>query len=236
VALRGPFFAAPLALVMVLGFRARRDAGALIALSALVVSTAWCLLCLAKIGSASNYFLEPCVAAVIVLARADLPPLSPRARASLAAAALVQLAWNGVATVKSAAGHIASAYAQRSAVAALRETCGSTLDDVVLADEPGLERMIDGRIVATPFQSTHLARRGRFPVDRWLADIARPEVTCLVMQDDLLERPPSDVRVEHDRFGPELRRALTAEFVLVTERAGLWIYRRRPSPERTGSP
>jgi hypothetical protein len=92
--------------------------------------------------------------------------------------------------------------------------------------------MMNGRIVATPFQSTHLARRGRFPLDAWLADVAHPSVACLVMQDGLLERPLDRVSVEHDRFGPDLRRALAARFHLVTLRGGYRIYRASDKDER----
>ena len=61
----------------------------------------------------------------------------------------------------------------------------------------------------------------------WLADLRRPEVKCVYMQDDLLERPLDQVSVAHDRFGPELRRALRDRFELVASEEGYFIYRLR---------
>lgn len=229
---RVPFFALPIGLALVCGWRARGDVGARIATAALATSTAWSLLTLAKIGSASNYFLEPMVAAVVVLARAPVPPLSARGRALLGAGCVVQALWTGIASIGSAVRETGLAFERARALAEARSTCGASPDQVVLADEPGLERMLNGRIVATPFQSTHLARRGRFSTEAWIADVSRPEVACLVMQDGLLERPEGEVSLAHDRFGPELRRALSDRFRLAGERGGYRIYRARVKEER----
>lgn len=228
---RVPFFVLPIGFALVAGVRARDDAGARIATAALATSAVWTLVSLAKIGSATNYFLEPMMCAVVVLARADVPPIAPRGRLALACACVAQGLWTGTASVRSALRETPRAFERARAIAAARELCGAGPDDVVLADEPGLERMLNGRIVQTPFQSTHLARRGKFPVDAWIADVRRPEAACLVMQDDLLERAPSEVDVAHDRFGPELRRALGERFRLAAERGGYRIYRARDKEE-----
>lgn len=222
---RLPFFVLPIGFALGCGWRARRDPGARIATAALATSIGWSLLCLAKIGSATNYFLEPMIAAAIVLARADVPPLSARGRTVLAGACVLQALWTGIASVKSAVKETGLAFERAQAVADARAICEVPESGVVLADEPGLERMLNGRVIATPFQSTHLARRGKLSLDAWIADVRRPEVGCLVMQDDLLERPLDRVSVAHDRFGPELRRVLASRFRLATERGGYRIYR-----------
>lgn len=223
---RVPFFVLPIGFAMVTGLSVRKDAGARIALGALVTSTAWSLLSLAKTGSATNYFLEPMLCAVVVLARADLPSFA-RSGVVLPIACIVQALWTGVASVKSATKEIALSFQRSDAIAKMRATCGAGERDVILADEPGIERMLNGRIVATPFQTTHLVRRGLFDEKIWLADIARPEVKCLYMQDDLLERPLDRVSVAHDRFGPELRRALRERFERVASDEGFYAYRLR---------
>lgn len=233
---RAPFFAFPLLGALYLGLRPPRDPGATVAGVALLTSVVWCVACLAKIGSASNYFLEPCVAAAIVIARVDLPAVGPTARLAFSLAALVQAAWNGTASVKSAIEHVRASPIRSATIASVRAACGARAEDVVIADEPGLELMMNGRIVATPFQSTHLARRGRFPQGAWIADVNRPEVKCLVMQSDLLSRPLSDVRIEHDAFGPELRRALADRFELAFERGGLFVYKVRANREANREP
>lgn len=223
---RGPFFLPPIAVALYAGLRRPNDPGARVATAALVTSTGWCLLCLSKIGSASNYWLEPMVAATVVIARVDLPSpdrASPPQRFAFAAWLLLQACWSGVASVRTSVERLSRDAEQRAFIDDARTLCRAG-DGLVLADEPGLEWMLDGRIVQTPFQSTHAARRGRFSEDAWVADVEHPAVRCLIMQDDLLERPVSEIDVDHDRFGPKLRRAMTGRFRRIASRAGLYLY------------
>lgn len=223
---RAPFFAVLFAVAFLLGVKNRADPGVAIALGALVSSVGWCFVSLAKTGSASNYFLEPCVAALVVVARAPAPDRTPIVVAALV---VLQALWTGVASVKSATSSIVSTRLRADAIAAAKAECRRTPSELVIADEPGLELMLNARIVQTPYQSTHLARAGRFPTAAWIADVTHPSVRCLVMQDDLLDRPLDLVDVEHDRFGPELRRALRDTFVKRGERDGIHVYERRPA-------
>ena len=216
LASRGPFVALPFAFVIGIGLRAR----AWVPLAALVTSLVWTIVSLAKIGSASNYLMEPCLAALAVIAVAPLPP----ARPFLVAAALVQGLYNGVANVRSALEHITTARAQAAALVRVRRGCSG----VVLADEPGLERMLNSRIIQTPFQSTHLAPKTPGLTEAWSSDVSRPEVTCLVMEDDLLARPLTAIDPVFDRFGVPLRQVLAGRFDLASRDGGYWIYRLRP--------
>jgi hypothetical protein len=216
---RGPFFAFPLGLAIVVGWRKREDPAVALALGALVTSTVWCIVSLAKIGSASNYFMEPLLCATVVLAWAA-PGLPGRL---VAAAICVQCAWVDVASVRSSLERIAKDRQAAAAVADARAACSG----VTIADEPGLEQMVDGRIVQTPFQSTHLVRAGKLGVADWVADVKHPNVHCVLMQDDLLDRPLDQVDVDHDRFPVELRRALRENYVKKAERGGISRYERR---------
>jgi hypothetical protein len=223
------FLGAPIAIAVAVGWRARRAGSTVvIAFGALVVSVAWTLVSLAKIGSATNYWMEPMVGACVVLSRAapSLPERSSLAWAA-AGAVLFQCLWTDMATLRSVPEALEEARVHAEFIGQVRAACRPAKDRVVLADEPGLERMLNGRIVTTPFQMTHLVRRGKVPLAPFLADVARPEAECLVMQDDLLDRPFAFVSVEHDRFGPELRRALAARFSRVEERGGWRLYRAR---------
>ncbi len=225
LALRLPFFGAPLLLALVIGYSGRKDAGTLIATCALGTSCAWTLLSLAKIGSASNYFLEPCVAALIVYARAPLPfVLTPRYKIAGFVFAAIQALWVSVAGIRSSVDEILSSPLRARAINDARDVCNAAPNDVVIADEPGLELMMNGRITATPFQFTHLARRGRLSTASWREDLKRSEITCLVMQDDLLERPLHEISLAHDRFDSELRQLLHQRFELRITRAGYWFY------------
>lgn len=222
------FVGGPLALVFFAAYRARSDDAARIALGALAMSTAWALVSLAKIGSASNYWMEPAVAGVVAVSRAPIRwPTRPSSAWSCAAGVLLQALWTGVGSVRSSIEGILVDRQEAVFMAHARADCGARDGDIVLADDPGFELMLNGRIVTTPFQMTHLARRGLYPLGPWIADIERPEIRCLVTQNDLLERPLDDVREADDHFVPELRRVLRAKFSLVEERAGLYLYTAR---------
>jgi hypothetical protein len=118
--------------------------------------------------------------------------------------------------VRSSVEAIVAARVHADLIARARTACGARAGEIVLADEPGLELMLNRRVVTTPFQMTHLAWSGRYPLEPWIADVERPDVRCLVMEDDLLERPLDDVRVAHD---------------LLVEQGGWRLYRAREPPD-----
>jgi hypothetical protein len=81
---RLPFFAALIGFAAWCGFHERSSINTRVTLSALAASVFWTLLLLAKTGSASNYWMEPCVAALIVFRKVprrvchpSLQPLQP---------------------------------------------------------------------------------------------------------------------------------------------------------------
>jgi hypothetical protein len=90
--------------------------------------------------------------------------------------------------------------------------------------------MLNGRVVATPFQTSYLVRHGKFPLALWKADLERREVSCLVLPNDILEHPaPMDREemVETTCYGIELHDTLNRLFYLASRDDGMWIYRRR---------
>jgi hypothetical protein len=224
---RMPFFGLPLAAAGWWAWRARATPSARVGGCALAVSCVWTLVSLSKVGSASNYWMEPCLIGLAIVSR--VPPPAPRFALSSAAAvaALAQSLWVGVAAVRSSLEGIASAPRRRAAILEARRACGAGDDAVVIADEVGLEMMLDHRLVQVPFVMTQLIRTGQYPLDLWQADVARPEVRCLAMQSDLLERPLAEVDVAQDLFAPPMRRTLRARFALVSAHDGVWLYRAR---------
>ncbi|MGL4556251.1 MAG: hypothetical protein ACRCV5_02025, partial [Afipia sp.] len=96
-----------------------------------------------------------------------------------------------------------------------------------LADEPGFEFSLNNRVIATPYQFTHLVRSGMFPVEVWQNDLIRPDVRCLVVHTDILERPLSAVNTQTDLFPPQIREALSQRFVLSAQDGGMHVYRLR---------
>ena len=227
LASRLTFFALPLAASLAIAWRARATPQGALGVWALTASAAWTVVSLAKEGSASNYWMEPCLVALIVVARVPLPRLSGARAAAAGALAVAQALWVGVAALRSALEGLEAARRQAAVIANVRTTCGADADSVVLADEPGLEVMIDGRAVQMPFAMTRQVRAERFALATWQADVRDPAVRCVVMHDDLLERPLARVRPEADLFDPAMRATLRDRFTLVASTAGLWVYRAR---------
>jgi len=225
---RGQFFLSFLACAALFAWRAVRpravQAGATMALAALAFSVAWSFVTFAKIGSAANYWMEPCVAAVIVFAHVQPPELTPRARLALAVAVPLQALWTGVSSVRATREAIDANRAHTLLLERARAVCGAGPDVLVVADEPGIEMALDGRLVAHAFPLTHQVLRGRLPSGPWLRDLARPEVGCVVTAHDRIERPLSEVDVDYDYFAPEVRSALYARFAPAAASAGWEVY------------
>jgi len=232
------FFGVPAVLAALCGWRARGDGalperrrdGIALALGALVVAAAWALLSAAKIGSSACYWMETCIASVVVLAHAPLPRPALRASLVCAVAALVQALWIDVASVRSTfEATLEDVPDQERVIGRARAVCRAKGPEVVVADDVGTELALNGRITAQPFQMTHLVRAGLYPASVWISDVERPEVVGVVLRNDLLERPLGTVSVEYDRFGPELRRVLAARFRLADESGSWRTYCARPA-------
>ena len=224
------FLGLPHAFVGWCAWRARRTPGIAIAFVALVTSLAWTSFSMAKSGSAVNYWGEPSVAMLVVLAHAPLPDPSRIARVALSLAGAVFAIVSAVASVLLAKETLARDDAGVRAIARARSLCKTSTTDVVIAGDPGVEMMLNGRVVATPFQTSYLVRHGKFPLALWKEDIERPEVSCLVLPNDILEhRPPTDPEemVETTCYGIELHDSLNRLFYLASRDDGMWIYRRR---------
>jgi hypothetical protein len=229
------FLGMPLLATALLAWRSRTiDAcrnGAILALAGLVVAFAWTLVSLAKYGSASNYWMEPCVALVVIASSFPLPVFADRTALTLLGVTIFQLVWTLTASVRSSVESIVRAPYISAEIGQVRTLCGARPGETVMADDSGLELMIDHRLFHAPVQLTPLVKYGRWSEATFLEDVRRPEVTCAVMSSDLLERPLTEVDLDHDLYDPTLRAALRDRFLLVDHRAGLWVYALR---SRTG--
>jgi hypothetical protein len=221
-------FALPLAAAVIWGARARHDPAVRVAFPALLASVGWTTFSLCKFGTTDNHWLEPSLAAVILVARATAPHPSPTRRAALIAVAALQACLTAVVTVHSSFEAARLAPSQAAVIARARRLCEAEPGDIVLSPDVGIEYMMNGRILTTPFQMTYLARRGAFPLSLWMADLESPHVRGIVMENDVLERPP-DAAPSYDRLDPPLRRLLARRFVLVDEEAGLRVYQLKPA-------
>jgi hypothetical protein len=224
---RLPFLGLPHAFAWACAWRSRADPRVRLLLTVLGASLVWAVAGMAKVGSATGYWLEPSVAAVMVIAYAPVVPVTRAMGAPVALAvsmvAAVVLGLSAAASVRA----FGEALAERDAIARVRSTCGAASADLVLGEHPGLEMMLDGRVLETPYQMTHLVRAGRYPAPLWQKDILLPQVRCLVTESDVVERPLSQVDLEEDRFAVEIRATLRDKFELVMRDGPLWIYRAR---------
>jgi hypothetical protein len=218
------FFGIPLIATGFCAWRARRDAGALLAFAALVTSVAWALFTISKPGAARNYWMEPAIGALVVFSHVPVPAVPPRWRAPAAVLAVVQALWMAVASVRSSMESTVEAPAQRAVVERARTKVGARPGEVVLGDQAGVEWMLNHRLVETPIYMTVLGRAHLYPVDLWIEDVSRPEVVGLVATDDIVERPLEEEDVVNDSFLPELRAVFKRRFVLVEKRAGIYVY------------
>jgi hypothetical protein len=211
--------------------RANEDPGARIALAALLVSVAWAFVSFAKVGSAANYWMEPCMAAVVVFSSVEPPglflSLSSRARSAMALAALFQGLWTEVGSARATFESIGTNRAHMALLARARSVCRVGEDKLVVSDEPGIELMLDGRLVAHAFPLTYQALRGRYPLGPWIADLERPEVGCVVTAHDRIERPATEIDPDYDYFAVPVRSALFARFAPAAESAGWVVYASR---------
>jgi hypothetical protein len=225
--LRLPFFALPIAYVVWCAWPRRGELAVRLSLAGLASTTAWTLLSLAKIGSASVYWMEPSVAGVTLLSivGARLPQTSlALPHVAFATLAAVQSFWTSVASIRSVAEGFARERAHADLLAGARAACGVPPDAFVAADQPGPEFVLNGRIMTTPFQMTHLARRGKFPLELWQGDLA--SVRCVVVDGPVLDRPPEDLDPVYDRLPIPIRTTLASQFHEV-RRAGEWrVYAR----------
>lgn len=220
---RLPFFLVPIVLGLWLGVRHWKDDHAFVAFLALATSFAWAVLSLAKIGSASNYWMEPCLGALCLLSRA--PDLSLGRGTTLAAVLLaVQAPYDGVASIKSSLEGLRDAPEQRAALDRIRASCSDHPGAAILGDEPGVELELQGRVVDTPFQFAHT--KNQRIAHAWERSMDSPNVRCVVVQGDLLERVGEDSAV-HDRFSVPVKNTLREHFQLEKKDAGFYIYRAR---------
>jgi hypothetical protein len=208
---------------------AERESGR-VALAALLASVAWSFFTFAKIGSAANYWMEPCVAAVVVFAHVPAPAMSARVRLALAVALPLQALWTGVGSVRATLEAVAANRDHARLLERARAVCEAAPDVLVVADEPGIEMAQDGRLVAHAFTLTHQALRGELDLEPWLRDLQRPEIGCVVTAHDRIERPPSAVDPDYDYFAPKVRAVLSARFAPAEASAGWEIYAPRSGP------
>ncbi len=187
-----------------------------IALGAFVAAVVWTLVALGKTGSSSNYWMEPAIGAVVVLACASDARVRVFGTHPIhASVALVSAAWTGLASVRGSVEHIREFRDDAAFIASLRERYGVPNDALILSDDAGIELRLNGRIVTTTYQWVHLVARGRVPAALWVSDLASPNVALYIEH------------TGHLAVAPPLESALVAAFVPVEASHGFRVWKRR---------
>jgi hypothetical protein len=181
---RLPFFLPLFAAAGWNGIARRTERGIAIGLGALAASTGWSLLALAKTGSAANYWMEPSLASVVLLAHAAGPfAVGGRSLAQAALTALHAL-YTDVASIRASFEHAARYREEASALATIRSRC----DGPIASDTQGVELALDDRILIPTYQMAWQVRRGAFPAAVWKSDLT--SVRCYVVHSHALDVAP----------------------------------------------
>jgi hypothetical protein len=214
---RLPFFAPLFAWAGWVGWRERERAGMAIVLGAFAGGLVWTLVALAKTGSSSNYWMEPAMAAVVVISGAKKTRIHVFGTKPVpASVAAISAVWTGVASIRGAFEHGEAFRKDAAFVAAIREAHGVPKDSLIASDDAGIELRLNGRILTTTYQWVYLVAKGAVPAELWLSDISSPNVALYIE------------RTGHLQQAPRLEQGLSNAFVLVESSRGFRVYKRRP--------
>jgi hypothetical protein len=181
------FFGPPCA-VAFLACRGAPGNTARIARWALVGSFAWTCFALGKVGSASNYWLEPVVATIASVAHFGAKfDWSKPLHAALACA---QVFYVEIAASRSALERYVADKEEARFVQRVRDACQPAPHHVVMSDHAGIEYLTNGRIVTTAFQLAHATERGYLPQTLWRDLLTHPAVTCFVVDTGIIASMP----------------------------------------------
>ena len=90
--------------------------------------------------------------------------------------------------------------ARAALLARARADCGARPGDVVVADNPGSEMALDGRVIAPALANVYLVMDGHMPVGAWVHDLELPEVACVLEEGDLFDVLPEVAATLDRRF------------------------------------
>ncbi len=199
------------------------------ALAALGTSTVWAAFSMAKSGSTTNYWFEPTLAALVVLATTEPRPAAAGSNdrfalwTTLGVSLLALL--SAVVTLPAILLLNRQAKAAARAIDEVRAACPLKPGEMAVASDSGLEYELSGRLAVTAFSMSYVLRQGRFPLALWSSDLALPAVRWFVTRGPTLEGEPSGP--ESPAFFVELRPQIQRDFGLRRQIGNFWIYGRR---------
>lgn len=211
-------------------YRTRRAAADGLLLAAIGASTLFCCVSLGKTGSAANYWIEPCLGAFMALCiHAESLRAWAQEQPAVPVLGMMWLLYQAGYALPHAWSDLRNNPRVYSELQKIRAALPA--GQVVLAREPGLELMINSRVLSTPFQFTHAVRAGHFPLHTWVSDIERQEVAgILVWERDLVVQARDD-----SVFPPAVVQTMLRNFCPVW-RADPYVYLARCSQRQRSKP
>jgi hypothetical protein len=222
----------PHAVVLAIAVRRRASAWLTLPLATSLVCT---LVALAKHGSATHYWQEPTMVALVVVSRMPPPHQVRSARLDFA------LASSGLALAIAVAASSIPSFAaapvayerwddsRRAADAA----CPRSAGEVVMSSDVRMEVALDGRPIIPAWETTYMVRSGTFPLETWRREVSRPEVKCLLMDSRFYDPiPRGDAAQDVSVYRTELRETVDALFTAGPAAGGWILLVRRPREAR----
>jgi hypothetical protein len=215
VASRALILGAPHAVVLAVAIRRRCSPLATLPLAA---SLAWTLFAVAKTGSATYYWIEPTLAAIVTLGRI---PSGPPARPLRVVLPLAGLALSVAVALSSIPGFLAGATdaSFASVVEEVDRLCPRAPGEVAMSSDVRLELALNGRVIVPAWQGSYMVRTGDFPLAAWRASLEDDHVRCVVAG-----AYPGDETSAYDR---ELKDVLEARFAPVGKVGWVRVLARR---------
>ena len=213
----------------VVAFVAWRKKVSWVVLAPLLTSITWSTFSMAKLGSGTQYWHEPTIAAIVAIAVMANEGVSfaklyaPLRIATLAFAILIVAI-----TVPETFEQFRSYAYYDGLLARLEEHCHRLPGEVIVASNVVIELDLNGRFFVSEWQTSFLVRHGRLPIEPWRSDLRLPNVRWVVVEYDP-EHPPANP-LDQGRigiYGDELRGVLRENFVFDQQADGLFIYRHR---------
>lgn len=196
---------------------------------ALGVATAWAAFAMGKHGSATNYWLEPTLAMIVVLARGPrLPSLAPPARRLALAAPALPLVFAALGAYDLHQQRALPAMIATRA-AWVREVCPLGPGRTLIASDPSLELAATGKVAFPAWSLAFAVRERKLPVAALAEPLESPATTCFV-NDRRLEAPYvlADPASEAPIWDVELRDTILARYTFTASRHGVYVYARGP--------
>lgn len=199
--------------------------GSVYAYAAAGATLLWSAWLMGKAGAGTHYYLEPTVAAIVLLAHLPEEAITKAhdvvsltfAIASLIVGIPLYRTW------------IADARTFDAAVPRVRDLCALGPNETALSSNVRMEWALTHRVVIPEYQTTYLTHAGKFPLELWTSTLTDPHVRCFALEGALPAEPPAPIpgRESPSVWYVEAQSALRAHFRVAGEAGNYTIFVRK---------